>query len=61
MAGDPEAHAQFLDVKEQYEKAGFQIVLQTPEQSVSAQLKVIDDLKPADNGLLLAHSGGKRG
>ena len=34
--------------------------MQTPEESVTAQLKVIDGLKPSDNGLFLAHTGGER-
>ncbi|EIW57033.1 NAD-P-binding protein [Trametes versicolor FP-101664 SS1] len=34
-------------------------VLETPEQSVRAQLQVIDRLTPADNGAFLDHHGAK--
>ncbi|KAI0646061.1 NAD-P-binding protein [Trametes meyenii] len=38
--------------------AGFDNVeVQTPEQSVSAQLRVIDGLKASDNGAFLQHNG----
>ena len=40
---------------EKFNKAGVPVVLQTPEESVSDQLKVIDGLKPFDNGLYLSH------
>ncbi|KAI0753737.1 NAD-P-binding protein [Fomes fomentarius] len=60
-SGDPEVHATFLSTRDRYASSGLPVVLQTPEQSVSAQLKVIDELKPSDNGLLLAHTGGVRG
>ncbi|RPD64665.1 NAD(P)-binding protein [Lentinus tigrinus ALCF2SS1-7] len=38
---------------------GFPVQLQTLEESVAAQLKVIENLKPEDNGLLIAHDTGK--
>ena len=44
---------------ENFKKVGAQVVLETPEKSVSLQLKVVDELKPSDNGLLLAHTGGE--
>lgn len=36
-----------------------ELVIQTPEESVWAQLKVIDGLLPSHNGLYLSHTGGE--
>ena len=33
--------------------------VQTPEESVSAQLKVVEGLTPADNGKFFSHTGGE--
>ncbi|KAI0742365.1 NAD-P-binding protein [Daedaleopsis nitida] len=55
--GDPVAQAA---IKAMIAKAGPRVVLQTPEESVMYQLKVLDTLKPSDNGLLLAHMGPQR-
>lgn len=41
------------------EKYGIRVEFLSPEGSVSAQLKVIDGLKPSDNGLFLSHEGGE--
>ncbi len=46
-----------LQAAESITKIG--VPMETPEQSVSQQLKVIEELKPADNGLLLLHTGGE--
>lgn len=53
------SRASFLRLEEQFKQAGVPLPLQTTEESVSAQLKVIDELKPSDNGLHLAHTGGE--
>lgn len=42
-----------------FKSRGTVVKLQTVEESVLAQLKVIDDLKSEDNGLFLAHDTGK--
>ena len=42
-----------------FKERGWVVKLQTMEESVVAQLKVIDNLKPEDNGLFLAHDTGK--
>ena len=44
-----------VGVAEEFARRGIAVVLETPEESVSKQLKVVDDLKPSDNGLLLNH------
>ncbi|KAI0753731.1 NAD-P-binding protein [Fomes fomentarius] len=57
---DPAAsRAGFVRLEEQFKQAGVALPLQTTEESVSGQLKVIDELKPSDNGLHLAHTGGE--
>ncbi|PIL30283.1 hypothetical protein GSI_07463 [Ganoderma sinense ZZ0214-1] len=38
---------------------GLEVTPQTPEESVAAQLKVIDGLEPSHNGLFLQHTGGE--
>ena len=43
---------------EGFAKQGVQVGLETTEQSVLKQLRVIEDLKPSDNGLLLSHTTG---
>ena len=40
-------------------KYGIRVEFQTPKESVAMQLKVIDELKPSDNGLFLSHDGGE--
>ncbi|RDX49124.1 hypothetical protein OH76DRAFT_1483344 [Lentinus brumalis] len=40
-------------------KKGVSLTIQTPKESVSAQLEVVDSLKPFDNGLFLAYTGGE--
>ena len=35
----------------------FNVALQTPEEAVGSMLKIIDGLKPADNGLALSADG----
>ncbi|RPD58579.1 NAD-P-binding protein [Lentinus tigrinus ALCF2SS1-7] len=53
------AHARLVAVEEEFAKKGIPVVLEMPEESVSKQLKIIDGLKPSDNGLLLNHYTGK--
>ncbi|TFK80787.1 NAD-P-binding protein [Polyporus arcularius HHB13444] len=57
--GDPAAHAALSKAVEGFVQRGIPAVLQTPQQSVSAQLRVVDSLKPSDNGLFLDASTGK--
>ncbi|KAI0674048.1 NAD-P-binding protein [Trametes maxima] len=52
------------EVRENFQKAitlfktaGLDVEVQTPEQSVRAQLRVIDGLKESDNGAFLRHNG----
>lgn len=59
VAGDPAAHGAIVKLVESLVKRGIPAVLQTPQESVAAQLKVIDELKPSDNGLFLDASTGK--
>ena len=56
VTGDPEAHATFVALAEEFKRAGLPVVLQTPAESVALQLKVVDTLNPSDNGLLLYHN-----
>ena len=42
-------------------EAGFPLELMTPEQSVTLQLKTIDNLTAAQNGLYLTHRGQELG
>ncbi|TFK84095.1 NAD-P-binding protein [Polyporus arcularius HHB13444] len=57
--GDPEMRTLILGAAEVFKKKGVSLGAETPEQSVSAQLKLVDGLKPSDNGLFLAHTGGE--
>ncbi len=57
--GDPAAHDVMVQAGEVLSKKGVSLTLQTPKESVSAQLEVVDSLKPFDNGLFLAHTGGE--
>ncbi|KAI0742352.1 NAD-P-binding protein [Daedaleopsis nitida] len=57
--GDAAAKARVKAAAEKLLEAGAPIVLQTPEESVGDQLRVIDALRSEDNGLLLAHTGGE--
>ncbi len=62
IADDPAARALFEEISETfYKKTGVRLEPETPEQSVAAQLKLIDGLKPSDNGLFLEHTGGEYG
>ena len=54
--GDSSTHDFFVAAAEGFAKQGVQVVLETTDQSVLKQLKVIEDLKPSDNGLLLSHT-----
>ncbi|KAI0674060.1 NAD-P-binding protein [Trametes maxima] len=48
----------FKEAEKAFTAAGFaDVKAQTPEQSVSAQLRVIDGLKASDNGAVLQHNG----
>ncbi|KAI0688580.1 NAD(P)-binding protein [Cerioporus squamosus] len=57
--GAPEIHDLVVGASEDMKKQGVSIEMETPEESVSAQLKVIDALEPSDNGLFFAHTGGE--
>ncbi|KAI0696852.1 NAD-P-binding protein [Cerioporus squamosus] len=58
--GDPSVHAVFEQLAGLLSKNfGVPVPLETPEQSVSAQVELIDGLKPSDNGLFLEHTGGE--
>ncbi|KAI0820521.1 NAD-P-binding protein [Trametes gibbosa] len=50
-SGDPDAKAALEKISEGMET----FLLETPEQSVRAQLQVIDHLTPSDNGKFLSH------
>ncbi|KAI0675786.1 NAD-P-binding protein [Trametes maxima] len=56
---NPAARAAMLRAAEGFRAAGFNIETQTPAQSVSRQLQVIDGLKESDNGTFLQHTGQK--
>ena len=32
---------------------------ETPEESVEAQVRLLDGLEPSDNGLFMVHTGGE--
>ncbi|PIL26448.1 hypothetical protein GSI_12206 [Ganoderma sinense ZZ0214-1] len=40
---------------------GIELTAQTPEESIAAQLKMIDGLEASQNGLFLSHTGGEYG
>ncbi|KAI9059396.1 NAD-P-binding protein [Trametes sanguinea] len=56
-SGDPVAHEMVVKGVEEMNKKGYPVKLETPEESVRAQLQVIDGLTPADNGVFLSHNG----
>ncbi|KAI0747070.1 NAD-P-binding protein [Daedaleopsis nitida] len=60
-SGDPVAKAQYTTLAKEYvnREGASPVFIQSPEESVADQLKVIDGLKPSDTGLLLAHTGGE--
>lgn len=60
-AGDPVARAIVLQAAEAVKSVGPFVELETPAQSASLQLRIIDQLKPTDNGHFLAHTGGEWG
>lgn len=43
----------------EFQRRGIPIQLESVEESVSGQLKVIDELKASDNGRFLSHRGGE--
>ena len=58
--GTPEGRPTLLAIADHMIKSGFPTAnLQTPTESVSAQLKVIDGLTLADNGKFLHHDGAE--
>ena len=58
--GSPEVREAIAPIADVWrEKYGIRLEFLSPEESVSAQLKVIDELKPSDNGLFLSHEGGE--
>ena len=57
---DPTVQASWGQTTDSWVTNGATRCTQTPEESVYAQLKVVDGLKPSDNGLFLAHTGGER-
>ncbi|KAL7278090.1 hypothetical protein ACG7TL_008060 [Trametes sanguinea] len=56
-AGDPAAHEMVVRGVEEMNRKGFPVRLETPAESVRAQLQIIDALTPADNGVFLSHHG----
>ncbi|KAI0646772.1 NAD-P-binding protein [Trametes meyenii] len=59
-SGSAEALAEiFASIGKVMSERGMPIEVQTPEQSVKAQLKVIDGLQPSDNGSFLSYTGQK--
>ncbi|KAI0694707.1 NAD-P-binding protein [Earliella scabrosa] len=57
--GNPVARDGVMMAGEFMRSLGFKVDVETPEQSVANQLKVIDGLTPSDNGLFLSHTGGE--
>ena len=57
--GDPATHAVVLAVGEYFTQRGVAVKAETPEESVSAQVKLLDGLRPSDNGLFMVHTGGE--
>ncbi len=58
--GSPEMREAIAPIADMWrEKYGIAVEFVSPDASVSAQLKVIDGLKPSDNGLFLSHEGGE--
>ncbi len=54
--GDPTVKKILQDIDKNHPA----FVLETPEQSVKVQLKIVDSLKPADNGgHFLSHPGNQ--
>ncbi|KAI0646046.1 NAD-P-binding protein [Trametes meyenii] len=53
----PEVRENFQNAITLFKAAGLSIEVQTPEQSVREQLRVIDGLKESDNGAFLRHNG----
>ena len=45
--------------QEEFKRRGMDVQLESVEQSVSGQLRVIDELKVSDNGLFVSHKGGE--
>ncbi|PIL26286.1 hypothetical protein GSI_12042 [Ganoderma sinense ZZ0214-1] len=59
-SGSPELRAATAPIADMWtQKYGISVTFQSPQESVSMQLKVIDELKPSDNGLFLSHEGGE--
>ncbi|KAI0351045.1 NAD-P-binding protein [Trametes cingulata] len=56
-SGDPDARARLLKAAEALHAAGSSLQVETPAESVSKQLKIIDNLSPSDSGRLLSHDG----
>ncbi|KAI0742370.1 NAD-P-binding protein [Daedaleopsis nitida] len=54
-SGDPADQATLRSIAEEYVNMGWPVVLETAAESVAHQLKVVDTLRPSDNGLLLNH------
>ncbi|KAI1795383.1 NAD(P)-binding protein [Ganoderma leucocontextum] len=59
-SGSPQVREETAPIAAMWrEKYGIAFEFMSPEASVSGQLKVIDGLKPSDNGLFLSHEGGE--
>ncbi|KAI0742349.1 hypothetical protein C8Q80DRAFT_1122666 [Daedaleopsis nitida] len=56
--GDASAKAAMKAAADKLHASGAPITQLSPEESVAAQLNIIDGLRPEDNGMLLAHTGG---
>ena len=57
--GDSATQAIFLGAAEYFTQKGVAVKAETPEESVSAQVKLLDGLRPSDNGLFMVHTGGE--
>ena len=57
--GDSATQAIFLGAAEYFTQKGVAVKAETPEESVSAQVKLLDGLRPSDNGLFTVHTGGE--
>ncbi|RPD54465.1 NAD-P-binding protein [Lentinus tigrinus ALCF2SS1-7] len=57
--GDPATQALVLGAAEAMTQRGIPVRAETPEESVSAQVKLLDGLQPSDNGSFMVHSGGE--
>ena len=57
--GDPATQAMVRGAAEYFTQRGVAVRAETPEESVEAQVRLLDGLKPSDNGLFMVHTGGE--